>query len=770
VSDDVIAIRGAREHNLQAIDLDLPRGKLIVFCGLSGSGKSSLAFDTLHAEGQRRYLEALAARVRPGARLRRPDVDAIAGLPPTIALDQRGGAAAGRSTVGSLIDALVVLRVLFARAGTQHCPTCDAVIRPRTHDEIAGILLQNPGDRVSLEAPVRGAVATVLEEVQRAGFSRVRVGGEVVRVEDVDVRTAEGTLRIVVDRLRVETERRDRLYDAIRTTAKAGRGVVIAVRDAGEQVFADRPLCVNCDRTLPPLEPELLSWNSSGACPRCAGRGETDGVRCPDCEGTRLSPEARAIRFAGRSFPEVLASSADELAAAVREWPRTLVAATPLDDLAARLDTIRALGLGHLALGRSAGTVSAGEAQRLRLARQVGAGLSGVLYVLDEPAAGLGDDAVSGVIALIRGLRDRGNTVIVVDHHPDVIAAADLVVEFGPGPGREGGRIVFAGSYAELIAGNTATARWLSGRDALPEPGGHVGAPIGLRRVRSRAVTLDLDVPTGGLVAIVGPSGSGKTALLEAVRGELRARIDGDKAGRPTTGQITGIEPIIRVIDVDRAPLSRSGRSNPATYSGLWDVLRELLAATAEARVRGLDASFFSLAAKGGRCEACQGNGSRKVDLGPLPEVWVPCEVCHGRRFTADVLEVTWKGLSADRILELSVDAAHPVLAGHPRLDGILRTLSSVGLGYVQLGQPAWALSGGEAQRLRLARELVRATRTTGAGTLFLLDDPSVGLHPADVAVLLGVLRKLVDEGATVWMATADAALAKAADARVVLG
>jgi excinuclease ABC subunit A len=772
-----LVVRGAREHNLAGIDLDLPRGALIVFTGVSGSGKSSLAFDTLHAEGQRRYLEALAANVRRFAgKLRRPDVDVVLGLPPTIALDQRGGAASSRSSVGTLTEIVPILRVLFARAGVQHCPYCGSVIRPETHDEIVGKLMRLPeGARLTLEAPVRvaGDAARVLDEIARAGFSRIRLDDEVVRLEEADAAKIGKAklLRIVVDRLRIEPDRRDRLHDAVRTTSRAGHGVLVATTDAAEQTFVDRPYCVACDRTLPALEPGLLSPNAEGACPECHGRGHHEDVTCKSCGGTGLREEARAVRWQGRSLPEVLGRPIQALRAELAAVTRDPITTLPLEEIGKRLDTLAEVGLTALTLDRRATDVSTGEMQRLRLARQVGAGLSGVLYVLDEPSAGLHPREIASVVSLLRKLKDLGNTVLAVDHHAEVIEAADLVVDFGPGPGVHGGRVVFQGTVAELRAADTPTGRWLSGRERLQRAEARpVKRKVRVRGVRWRGLNgLDVDLPLDAMVAVTGPSGSGKTALLEVLQGHLRARLDGDRSLLPDVRSLDGLEAVTRLVVVDRAPLGRTARSNPATYTGLWEVVRDLLASTKEARVRGLEAGFFSLGQKGGRCEACSGSGWQTVDLGLLPDVYVPCDVCKGRRFSADVLEVTWKGLSPDQLLDLSVEEAHAVLAGHPRLDETLRALADVGLGYLALGQPAHTLSGGEAQRLRLARELTRAVRGGAEGTLFLVDDPTVGLHPADVAVLHRLFGRLVGEGATVWLATHDLALADAADHRIDL-
>ncbi len=744
-----ITVRGARENNLTGVDLDLPRGSLVVFCGVSGSGKSSLAFDTLHAEGQRRYLEALAGSA--GAGLARPDVDAIDGLPPTIALDQRMRAPSSRDMLASFAELHPVLRVLFARSGVQLDPATGEELHPQTHDEIVAQLLGLPeGTRLTIESPLqaaRGGDPTgLLDEVRRAGFSRVRVNGEIRRLDEVSEVGKAADLRIVVDRVKVEPDRRARLHDAVRTATAAGRGVVIGVTPDGEIVFMDRPLSMATGRELPALEPKLLSPDSpAGWCPSCRGSGSDGEVVCPTCEGSRLREEATAVRFEGVSLPELLAWTVSELALRVDGWARDEVTSLPIDELQRRCAGLVQLGLGGLRLDRGMGTLSSGELQRVRLAKQVGARLSGVLYVLDEPSAGLGGPDVAPIVALITSLRQQGNTVVVVDHHPSVIRAADRVVEFGPGPGKLGGTIVYDGDVAGLMDAPTPTGRWLSGRDSLPT----AEARQPSHWVRSG----DREIPLGVLVAVAGPSGSGKSRLLTRV-----------------TQGIEGKQGITHLIDVDRGAVARSRRSNPATYSGVWDVVRELMAATRESRIRGFEASTFSLNLTGGRCEACKGTGVQRVDLQLLPDVFLECEVCGGRRYNADVLEVRWKGHTAAELLDMTVAEAHPILSGHPKLDVLLRILGDVGLDYLELGQPAHTLSGGEAQRLKLARELARTQKLGVEGRLYVIDDPTVGLHPADVSVLLGVLRRLVERGASVWMATHSEPLAAAADHRIDLG
>jgi excinuclease ABC subunit A len=732
----MISIRGAREHNLRAIDLDLLPGQLVVFTGVSGSGKSSLLFDTLHAEGQRRYLEALAPHLgRRFARVRPAAVDVLTGLPPTIGLEQRGAPVGSRATVGSLAELWPLVRVLLARDGVQHCPVCDTEIRVTSHDAIVGRLLAAPpGARLTIEAPVRGTPSRILDEIGRAGFSRVRLDDKVVRIEDVDAATVAKatTVRVVVDRVKVEADRRERLDDAVRTASRVGRGVIVADIDDVPTTFVDRPYCVIDDLDLPPLEPGLLSWNAAGRCPVCAGTGEVDERPCASCGGTRLSREARAVRWRGRSLPEIGALPMSQLSLFLAQQIPNAISALPVDDLLRRLGALAEVGL-DLPLSRPALHTSSGERQRLRLARRVGGGLSGVLYALDEPAAGLGDDEARSVLAVLRRLRDLGSTVVAVEHHPVVIAGADRVVEFGPGPGAHGGRIVFDGPPSALRTADTHTGRALSGRLEVTSP-----------VVKSARITLaGRRIVPQGITVITGRSGSGKSRWLATARQQWEGRFD-------------------RLAELEAGPLGGTNRSLVATYIGLWDTMRELLAATPGAKVRGFPAGTFSLNAKGGRCEACHGLGFVQIDLEILPDVDAPCEVCGGRRFAADVLEVAWKGRNAAELLAMSVAEARVLLSGVPRLEAALRVLDDVGLGYVPLGQPTHTLSGGEAQRLRLGRELVRSGRAEGA--LYLVDEPTLGLHPVDTVALMSVFRRLCNEGSTVVLASQDAWVLASAD------
>lgn len=757
-----LEIRGARQHNLQNVDLDIPIDALVVLCGVSGSGKSSLAFDTVHAEGQRRYLEAVA-RDR-GTTVLPPKVDRITGLPPTIALSQRDVGRPARSTVGSIAQVAPVLRVLFARAGTQHCPVCGRPIEPRTHDEIVSALLAWPeGTRLTIEAPVAGGTdPAVVAEVQRAGFSRLRLDDRIERLDELDpesLRDAE-TVRVVVDRVKVHPDRRSRLADSVRLAARAGAGVVMVVRDGvSTEVFVDTPRCTYDGTVVPALEPANLSpFAGPGSCSTCRGSGEVEGAPCPSCDGVRLAPAARAVRWRGRTLPELGDQPLAQLLEALPDGTSE-VEQTSLADVRRRLGQLLALDLGHLVLDRAVTSLSGSEWQRLRLARQTANGLTGVLFVLDEPVAGLSPEHVPAVIALLRSLVAAGNGVLAVEHQADVIRAADEVVEFGPGAGTEGGRIVYAGSVDGLLAADTPTGRWLSGREALaPRDVEPAAAAVDVPAWGGRPDPLRL--PRQRVVAITGPAASGKSRLLDGLGASLA--VDEPRLA------LSGAEGLERAWVVSEGA-GRVARSNPATYLGVWDRVRELLAATREAKIRGFTAGTFSLNTKGGRCAACKGTGELRIDMGPLPDVIEPCPVCEGRRFEIDVLEVRWKGHNAAELLGLSGEAAHALLAGHPQLDARLRAMVRVGLGYVPLGQSAPSLSGGEAMRLALAKELGRAWQRGSEDTVLLVDDPARGLHPADVASLLDLFRELTDQGATVWFATAEPGLAAAADERMEL-
>lgn len=781
--DAPLRIRGARVHNLQSVDLDLPRGRLVALTGRSGSGKSSLAFDTLHVEATRRFAEALAPRQR-GAALARPDVDLISGLPPSIALPQDGTPASRRATVATRVEIYDLLRALWARLGVGRCPGCGSALPVSAPEQVAGAILRYPeGTRLTLMAPIArqrvGGVAELLAELSRQGFARARVDGAMTRTDEpptVDARAAHD-VDLVVDRLRVSQTREDRLLEALRVAFLAGRGRVLTQAEPEDGPatlarWADHPWCEACDRALPSPTPGLFSFNTAeGACGRCEGLGQLDdGRTCPDCEGARLGPEARAFEVGGRSLPDVLAAPLPALRRRFQELAVPELLAPLRDELTRRLDALCEIGLGHLTLGRALPTLSSGEQRALALVARTAGEMSGALYVLDEPGAGLGADGHEAVLRLLRRLRDAGNTVLVVTHDGWLIRAADHVVELGPGAGREGGRLIFEGSPADLAHAGTPTGLALQGQ---PRGGERARRPVtSWLRLRGASgwnlARVDLDVPTRALSALIGPAGSGKTALVEATLGRaVSARLAGGAEPPLPFDALELPSSLHRLARLSRGPVGRSDRSCVATAAGLWGPLRELLAATAEARTRGLGAEFFSFNRPGGRCPACEGAGARAVRLALLPEHHAPCEVCEGRRFTREVLAVRFRGANAADWLDTTVSEARRLLAAQPRLSSLLGALERSGLGYLRLGQSTEALSGGEAQRLRLARELGGGDPR---GALFLLDGVSLGLHPLDVAELMEALHALVDAGATVLCADADPAVGSSADAVFHIG
>ena len=757
-----IRIRGARLHNLRAVDVDLPLGQLTVVTGVSGSGKSSLVFDTLHAEGRRRYLEALDARE---GSLRRPPVDRIEGLPPTIALRQHTRAPSARQTVGDVTEIAPVLAVIFARAGVQHDPATGEAIVPTPLDRMVADLLELPdGTRVLVEAPLLPDPETPLpalfDEIRRAGFSRVRLHGKMWRLDEAPAGRPDPDLRVIVDRIRVSADRRPRIAEALRTAGSAGRGVIVVVLPDGERVYVDRPFSLSTGRTFPELTPGLFSVRGPGRCEVCDGARVVDDQPCAACGGSGLGEAARHVRLCGRTLQELSAWPAEQL----HDWLGTVelpAIAPAVEELRARLAALIRLGLHEVPASRPAPSLSGGEWRRLRLARLIGQPLSGVVYILDEPTAGLAEEAVGPVLQVIEDLVADGNSVVAVSHREALVRRAHHLIELGPGAGVEGGELVYAGPVDEL-GGDSPTARWLGG--ALPRmaPAGSVrGAATVLHDVSMRGVgPLELTLQPGFLTVVHGPAGSGRTTVLDAIDALL-----GEAGG--ADGRVVQRGIIERVLHVDERRIG-SARSMVATFAGGWDVLRELLAATTEAKIRGLDAGTFSLATKGGRCETCKGQGELKVDLGLLPPVWLPCEICEGRRFQEDVLDIRWKGRNAAALLDLTAAEAHPLLAGHPRLDRTLRSLVDVGLGYVPLGQSTADLSGGEAARLRLARELGRSLRGV-EGAIVLIDEPTAGLHPEDALRLVRLLQDLAASGAAVVAASADERVLHAADAEVAL-
>ena len=847
-----IRIRGAAVHNLRSVDLDLPRERLIVFCGVSGSGKSSLAFDTLHAESQRRFIEALSSFVRQQlGQSSKPAFEELSGLTPSIGVAQRGAVAPSpRATVATITDTYDLLRVLYARAGTPHCPQCGRVVTPTPLDTIVRTLAALPeGTPLTLCAPVArkrtGGVQTLLDSLAREGFARVRVDGTLSTMEAagaVDAREPHD-VDVVVDRVRAGPDRGERLQDSLTTALKLGRGAVLVLIGDDERFFATRPYCVACDLELPPLQPRTFSFNSPhGACPDCQGVGTTDTVDmdalvdstktllegafpswkgaqrrlmqeaarrrgipldvpwqslpwqardwllhggdgiegavavarrkgeslraevCGACAGQRLNAAARAVTVENRSLPVLCRQSLDEARTILAALPATPVTDPIREELCRRLDFLIRTGLGYLTLDRIASTLSGGEIQRARLAAQAGNQLSGVLYVLDEPTAGLHPADTRRLLDVLLDLRNAGNTVLVVEHDPDIVRAADHVVEFGPGAGVEGGKVVFEGAAAALLVSDTLTARWLTGRTRVP-PHAQLSPRRWLRfeGLRGNNLRGDVRLPLGVLSGVTGVSGSGKSSLIEDT---LAAALTGGRA--LPYAAFHGREFVRRVIRVDQTPLGRSSRSNAATATKLWDTIRELYARTPEAKARGFSAAHFSFNTPGGRCEACEGEGTRRVAMHFLPDVMVPCEVCDGRRYDDATLSATWKGATIADVLTMSVRSARTLFAPINAIAGVLETLDALGLGYLPLGQPGDTLSGGEAQRIKLAKELGKPGEIEGA--LYLLDEPSVGLHPADVALLVEALRRLVTQGASVLVIDHDPVLLGACDWLTELG
>jgi len=901
---DAIRIRGARTHNLKNLSLELPRNRLVVITGLSGSGKSSLAFDTLYAEGQRRYVESLSAYARQFLQLMdKPEVDLIEGLSPAIAIEQKAGSHNPRSTVGTVTEVHDYLRLLYARVGTPHCPVHGLPLAAQSVAQMVDHVLALPADtRLLILAPViagrRGEQAELLEELRAQGFARVRIDG---RVHELDAapklaRQAKHTVDVVIDRLRARPDAKQRLAESFETALRHADGRAIAVETDGgaEHLFSAKFSCPACDYALPELEPRLFSFNNpAGACPRCDGLGEIEffdpkrvvahpnlslaggairgwdrrnhfyyamlqslaahygfdieapwesladeiqavvlfgsgeqqlafrypaergriAVRehafegvvpnlerrfretdsavvreelakyrnsraCPECEGTRLRREARHVRVADRTLPEVsawpLRQAQEFFASLTLPGARGAVADKIVREIAARLGFLVNVGLDYLSLARAALTLSGGEAQRIRLASQIGSGLTGVMYVLDEPSIGLHQRDNARLLDTLRQLRDQGNTVIVVEHDADAILSADHVVDLGPGAGRAGGEVVAEGTPAEILKSESSlTGKYLSNRERIEVPRvRHRRNPRKVLRIEgargNNLKDVRLELPIGLLVCVTGVSGSGKSTLInDTLYRALARHLYGSNDEPAPHGTIAGLEHFDKVVSVDQSPIGRTPRSNPATYTGLFGPIRELFAGVPEARARGYDAGRFSFNVKGGRCEACQGDGLVKVEMHFLPDIYVPCDVCHGTRYNRETLEVRYRGRTVHEVLGMTVQEAREFFSAVPAITRKLQTLLDVGLGYVQLGQSATTLSGGEAQRVKLSLELSR--RETGR-TLYILDEPTTGLHFHDIKLLLEVLHRLRDAGNTVVVIEHNLDVIKTADWLVDLG
>jgi excinuclease ABC subunit A len=901
---DEIRIRGARTHNLKNLNLDLPRNRLTVITGLSGSGKSSLAFDTLYAEGQRRYVESLSAYARQFLQLmEKPDVDLIEGLSPAIAIEQKATSHNPRSTVGTVTEIHDYLRLLFARAGTPHCPEHGQPLEAQSVSQMVDHVLALPEDtRLMILAPVvagrKGEQSDLFTELRAQGFVRLRVDG---KVHDIDAlpklaKNSKHSIDVVVDRLKVRADARQRLAESFETalTHADGRALAVEMDSGAEHLFSARFACPVCSYALQELEPRLFSFNNPmGACPKCDGLGhisffdparvvayphlslasgairgwdrrnqfyyqllaslaghfgfdiekpfetlpeemrqivlygsgrekipfrylsesgrssikehafegiinnlerrykETDSVAvreelakylnarsCPECEGTRLRSEARHVLIGGRNLPQVnalsLIAARDFFNLLALEGQRAQVAEKIVREVTARLTFLINVGLDYLSLDRSAETLSGGEAQRIRLASQIGSGLTGVMYVLDEPSIGLHQRDNARLLATLAELRDLGNTVIVVEHDEEAIHAADHVVDMGPGAGEHGGRIVAEGTPQQITENpDSLTGAYLSGRRTIALPKKRQ-APDPARQLRilgahgNNLKQVSLDLPVGLLTCVTGVSGSGKSTLINDTLYAAAARhLYGSNAEPAPHDAIEGLEFFDKVISVDQSPIGRTPRSNPATYTGLLTPIRELFAGVPESRNRGYGPGRFSFNVKGGRCEACQGDGLIKVEMHFLPDIFVPCDVCHGKRYNRETLEIRYKGRTIHDVLRMTVEQAHEFFAAVPVVSRKLETLLDVGLGYIELGQSATTLSGGEAQRVKLALELSK--RDTGR-TLYILDEPTTGLHFQDIEMLLKVLSRLRDHGNTIVVIEHNLDVVKTADWVVDLG
>ena len=792
-----IRIKRAAQHNLKNIDVSLPRNRLIVVTGPSGSGKSSLAFDTIFAEGQRRYIECLSTYARQFIeQMEKPEVESVEGISPAISIDQKTISTNPRSTVGTITEVYDLFRLLYARVGTPHCPRCGRAVSSQTPEQIFKKITEIfPGEKLRILAPLikgrKGEYIRLFERLRKKGFLRVRVNGALHGLEDEIMleKTRKHTIEVLVDTIKIGPESERRLQDAVIKALEVSNGEVLAVNDSGrESFFSLSLLCPYCEVSLPELEPRNFSFNSPyGACAACHGlgyetaldeRGEvelTDDV-CPQCRGARLKKESLSVKVGGMNIHEVGELAIKDLLRVVGifDFPpaERIIASRILKEIGARLDIMEDLGMSYLQLNRTTASLSGGEAQRIRLAAQVGSRLRGVLYVLDEPTIGLHQRDNGRLISLLKNLRDEGNSIVVVEHDEQTIRAADFILDLGPGAGEAGGHKVAEGPLSAILESpDSLTAKYLRGERKVPIPRAR-RAPSGWLTVR-RATEhnlkgMDVRLPLSVMTAVTGVSGSGKSTLVYDILFKgLTNRIYNAKHRVGSHAAMEGVEQIDKVVAVDQKPIGRTPRSNPATYTGLFTALRELFSRTAEARMRGYSASRFSFNVSGGRCEECEGAGVKKIEMHFLPDVFVTCDRCEGKRYNKETLAVMYKGRTIADYLAMTVDDAYELLKAHPQLKRKLATLKRVGLGYIRLGQQAPTLSGGEAQRIKLTKELGR--RNTGR-TLYLLDEPTTGLHFDDVRKLLEVLSELVSLGSSVIIIEHNLEVIKYCDYIIDLG
>ncbi len=791
-----IVIRGAREHNLKNIDVVIPRDKLVVITGLSGSGKSSLAFDTIYAEGQRRYVESLSAYARQFLeQMSKPDVDSIEGLSPSISIEQKTTSRNPRSTVGTITEIYDYLRLLFARVGHPYCYQCGKEITAQTVQQMVDRVLDLPSDtRLQILAPIvrgrKGEYRKEFSDLKGKGFVRARIDGEIRELEGEIAldKNKKHTIEIVIDRLvlkeRADEKVRRRLADSIEIALRLADGIVVINQIGGEDIlFSERLACIDCGISYPEVTPRVFSFNSPhGACPVCDGLGITiahedeEGEVCPSCNGDRLKKEALSIRVHDSSIADVTrlsVKSAVHFFKTLRLGRREgFIGERILKEIRERLQFLSNVGLDYLTLDREASTLSGGEGQRIRLATQIGSSLVGVLYVLDEPSIGLHQRDNARLLATLKRLRDIGNTVLVVEHDEETIREADYVIDMGPGAGVHGGEIVSSGTPSKIMKDKKSlTGRYLGGELTVSLPKRHRRPKQYLSikgACKNNLKGIDVSIPVGLFTAVTGVSGSGKSTLIfEILFKNLSNRLYRRSKTNDGCREITGFEEFDKIINIDQSPIGRTPRSNPATYTGVFTHIRDMFSQIPESRMRGYRAGRYSFNVKGGRCEACQGDGLIKIEMHFLPDVYVTCEECRGQRYNRETLDITYKGKNIAEVLDMTIEQALGFFEPIPVIRHKLDTLCDVGLEYIKLGQSATTLSGGEAQRVKLSKELSR--RATGR-TLYILDEPTTGLHFADIQKLLDVLNKLVDAGNSVVVIEHHPDVIKNADYIIDLG